>query len=83
MLQSNGKSRLLDTFSPTAKIAITRFFLYLVAINHWYLEQLDANNAFLYVDLNEEVYMALSPGHPASNINLSKVCELNKSIYGL
>ncbi|GKD25396.1 ribonuclease H-like domain-containing protein, partial [Tanacetum coccineum] len=41
----------------------------------------DVNNAFLYGDLYEDVYMTLPNGY--NDENKSKVCKLNKSLIGL
>ena len=43
--------------------------------------QLDVRNAFLYVDLQEVVYMEQPPGYVAQRE--TKVCCLKKAIYGL
>ena len=52
----------LETFSPIAKVSTVRLFLALASIQHWFLEQLNVNNAFLHGNLHEEVYIDLSSG---------------------
>ncbi|GJZ06282.1 ribonuclease H-like domain-containing protein [Tanacetum coccineum] len=42
---------------------------------------IDVNNVFLYGDLVEDVYMTLPDGY--NNFDKSKVCKLDKSLYGL
>ena len=45
-----------------AKIVFVKILLVVVAIQGWFLSQLDVNNAFLHGDLDEKVYMSLSQG---------------------
>ncbi|KAJ0880614.1 putative RNA-directed DNA polymerase [Helianthus annuus] len=70
-----------ETFSLVVKLVTVRCVLSLAVQNNWKLYQLDMNNAFLYGDLNEEVYMNLPEGYGSSDP--SKVCRLKKSFYGL
>ncbi|GKA50759.1 reverse transcriptase domain-containing protein [Tanacetum coccineum] len=54
-----------ETFSPVVKIATVRCLVSLVVNKGWTLYQLDVNNAFLYGDLDDDVYMSLSEGRRA------------------
>lgn len=71
----------INTISHVAKITSVRLLLALATMNNWHLTQLDVNNAFLYGDLHEEVYMQLPPGFNQSQ--LGKVFRLQRSLYGL
>jgi len=70
-----------DTFSSVAKIVTVRTLLAIASIKEWFLYQMDVSNAFLHGDLNEEIYMSPPPGMLPPND--SRVCKLQKSIYGL
>lgn len=56
-------------------------FLAVAASLNWELHQMDAHNAFLHGDLDEEVYMQLPPCYKTSTPE--KVCRLRKSLYGM
>lgn len=69
------------SFSPVAKWDTIRLLLNLATVNHWFLHQVDINNAFLHGYLKEEIYMAPPPGY--SKARPGQVCKLIRSIYGL
>ncbi|GJR37679.1 ribonuclease H-like domain-containing protein [Tanacetum coccineum] len=70
-----------ETFIPVVKMVTVRRIISLAVVNNWPLFKLDVNNAFLYDDLVEDVYMTLPDGY--NNEDKSKVSKLNKSLYGL
>lgn len=57
-----------------------RSMLVVAANNKWIVHQLDVNNAFVYGDLHENVYMIMSQGiiNPKN-----KLCLLKKILYAL
>ena len=57
-----------ETFSQVAKLNTVRVMLSLLANLDWPLHQLDVKNAFLHGDLEEEVYMDISPGYMAASM---------------
>lgn len=69
------------TFSPITKMATVQTLLTICVVKQWDIHQLDINNAFFHGGLLEEVYKALSEGHPLYPSGF--VCLLIKSIYGL
>jgi len=69
------------TFSLVAKLNTIRVLLSLVTNLDWPLHQFDVKNAFLYGDLEEEVYMNSPPGYVSHT--LRTVCKLQWVLYGL
>lgn len=64
------------------KSVTIRLILSLVVTSNWLLHQLDIQNAFLYGDLEEAIYMHQPPGFVNPDFS-NHVCELNKALYGL
>jgi hypothetical protein len=71
-----------ETFSPVARYEAIRFLLAYTALEDWELEAMDIKTAFLYGELNEEIYMEQPEGF-AKRGQENQVCRLKKAIYGL
>lgn len=70
-----------EIFSSVAKMFTVRIVISLDVNNSWKLYQLDVNNAFLYRNIDEDVYMSFPQWyHTPSD---TRVCKLLKSLYGL
>ena len=54
----------------------------LAALHDWEMEALDVKTAFLFGELDEELYMVQPEGFVVQGQE-SKVCQLRKAIYGL
>lgn len=69
-----------ETFSPVVRFTSIRTMLSIAAKNRYTVKQFDVTTAFLYGDLEEEVYMKQPIGF---SDNSDRVCKLQKSLYGL
>jgi hypothetical protein len=69
-----------ETFSPVVKMDSICFSLAIATTKGWESHHMDVNNAFLHGDLSEEIYMEQPEGFMQ---DLSLVCQLKKSLYGL
>lgn len=71
-----------ETFSPVAKFDSIRAILSIAAADNFLIKQFDVETAFLYGEIEEEIFMTqptgfIDPEYPKS------VCKVLKSIYGL
>lgn len=69
-----------ETYSPVANMNSIRFVLAVVVASGYVTEQLDADTAFLIIDLKEEVYEEVPYG--ISSVE-NMMCRLDKAIFGL
>ena len=69
-----------DTFASTAGRTTVRVFFAIAALLGWQVHQIDVSQAFLYGDVDRDVYMHQPPGHSDGT---GRVCKLKRSLYGL
>ena len=69
-----------DTYSPVTRMTSIRCILALVAANDLEMVQCDVSTAFLYGDLDEDIYLKQPEGY---DDNSGRVCKLKRSLYGL
>ena len=65
-----------DTYASTAGKTTIRMFLALVCVLGLHMHQLDVTTAFLYGDVDREIYMHQPPGHGDGT---RRVCRLKRS----
>ena len=92
-LVAKGFSQLLGidftkTFAPVAKATSICLLAAIACTNGWHLDCFDATRAFLWGDLEEEIYMRLPDGFVLSPSDSAPssgtlICRLLKSMYGL
>nr|QHA33696.1 Gag-Pol polyprotein [Atrato Retro-like virus] len=71
-----------EVFAPVTRHLTLRTLLTIAGRDNLVLKQLDIKTAYLYGDIEEEVYMKQPPGYVISGKE-SHVCRLRRSIYGL
>lgn len=69
-------------FSPVVRFETVRLVLALSALEDWHLTGLDVRNAYLYGELEEEIYMEQPDGFIAKGQE-HMVLRLLKALYGL
>jgi hypothetical protein len=72
-----------EVYAPVSKYTTLRTLLSLVASMDLEMIQLDVKTAFLYGELEEEIYSAQPPGYESGANGSTLVCKLHKSLYGL
>ena len=71
-----------ETFSPVVRFDTVRFLFALIESEKMATKQVDVVGAYLYGDLEEEIFMEEPEGF-RSKTDGSVVCKLQKSLYGL
>ncbi len=71
-----------ETFSPVARYETIRLLLAISVLEKWDIEALDVKTAFLYGDLEADIYMQQPEGYIVKGQE-NKVYRLKKAIYGL
>ena len=71
-----------ETYAPVVKFCTLRMFFALTVHHDLFCDQMDVKTAFLYGNLEQEIYMEqpegfVSPAYP------NHVCKLQKALYGL
>jgi len=71
-----------ETFSPVARYETIRLLLAISVLEKWDIEALDVKTAFLYGDIEADIYMQQPEGYIVKGQE-NKVCLLKKALYGL
>ena len=71
-----------ETYAPVVRYQSLRMMIAIANEEQMHLHQMDVKTAFLYGDLEEEIYMH-QPEEQAAKGEEGLVCRLRKSLYGL
>ena len=71
-----------DIFSPVVRFETVRLMLALAALEDWYMSGVDVKTAFLYGELDEELYMEQPEGFKIKGKE-HMVLRLKRALYGL
>ena len=71
-----------EIFSPVVRFETVRMMLATAALENWYISVLDVKTAFLYGQLDKEIYMEQPDGFKLKGQEC-KVLRLRRAIYGL
>ena len=71
-----------EIFSPVARFETVRILLAYSMLKNWEIEALDVKTAFLYGELDEDLYVEQPEGFIIKGQE-GKVCKLKKALYGL
>jgi hypothetical protein len=71
-----------DIFSPVVRYETVRLILALAALENWHMSSVDVKTAFLYGELDEELYMEQPEGFKIPGKE-HLVLRLKRAIYGL
>jgi len=69
-------------FSPVVCFETVRLILTLAALEGWYTSGLDVRNAYLYGELDEEIYMEQPEGFHAKGME-KHMLRLRRALYSL
>ena len=75
-----------ETFTPVAKFTTVRIMLALATHFDWEAEQMHVKTAFLYPEIEEEVYIKMPEGYKLfypKDQNAEGIARLIKTLYGL
>ena len=71
-----------EIFSPVVQFETVQMMIALASLRDWHISRLDVKTAFLYGELDEELYMEQPEGFKDPK-KKNKVMRLKKAIYGL
>lgn len=69
-----------DTYAPVGRYTTARLLLAIACAMDWDAHVMDVTNAFLYGDIDHEIYMEQPEGYSDGT---DKVCHIQHALYGL